>query len=46
MGLREQELEVDGVIQKENDVLVVDRLAKNFSDIEKEVSIHYYKKCD
>ena len=43
-GLRGLEEEIDKIIQQENDVLVVDRLKKNFGDVEREVASAFYKK--
>mmetsp|Transcript_34004 Transcript_34004/g.25095 ORF Transcript_34004/g.25095 Transcript_34004/m.25095 type:complete len:115 (+) Transcript_34004:473-817(+) len=43
-GLRELEKEIDGVFQKENDVLVIEKVKKQFAELEKEVGIDMTKK--
>lgn len=45
MQLRELEKILDALIQKENDILIIDRQRKTFSEIEKDMCLDYFKRC-
>jgi hypothetical protein len=43
--LREIEKDIDISMQKENDVLIIERLKKQFQDIERDIGSDYFKKA-